>query len=153
MKWIVIFLGFNILFSCAEEDAHTSKDSKSKFLNNAKMVSSYGFYANYYHFINDSIGILEAGQAAFSTGIDPSNFPDENMYVYNDPDTFQYQIRKDTILFIQFIAKEHAESDRKRKYLYSKSDHAWISDHEFVYGKEYLKQGNKLKRIQEPPRL
>lgn len=133
-----------VLVACAE----VKKETKHA-LKQSVWTSSYATYANCYRFINDSIGTLEAGQVAWSMGGDPANLPkDEHLYCYNEPDTFRFTLKNDSVLQIRFTSPDHARSDRVREYHYSVIDSAWISTHEFVYGKEYLRRGSKLRRMQ-----
>lgn len=132
------------LVACAEV-----KKEMKQALKHTVWTSTYATYSNHYRFINDSIGTLEAGQVAWSMGGDPANLPkDQNLYCYNEPDTFRFTLKNDSVLQIQFTSPAHATSDRVREYHYSVTDSAWISTHEFVYGKEYLRRGSKLRRMQ-----
>jgi hypothetical protein len=145
MKIHCLVIGLLQLVAC------TGSTKKGMHLKHTTWFSAYATYANYYTFLNDSLGTLEAGQVAWSSPIDLKNMDvPGNWYLYNDRDTFRYELNADTVLHLHFLSKTHAKSDRERIYRYSSLDSAWISDHEFISSKEYLRKGAKLRYMEEP---
>lgn len=139
---IIIFLLSIVFWGCKAKE---SKREKAKTLKGTEWTSRFFNYCNYYCFTTDSTGFSEDGRVAnsFPIPIDTS-VPEygETEIVYNEPEKFKYNI-SDTVLTIVYINWKPHDKVYQRIFHYDSIENAWISEHEYVYGREWMYKGQK----------
>lgn len=100
-------------------------------------TSQFYHYCNFYQFETDSTGFSQDGQVAWSCPVDTVALGiSEDQILYSDPEKFKYEI-KDTVLTIAY------DGVHKKVFYYRANYKDWISEYEFVYGKECLRRGDR----------
>lgn len=118
-------------------------DTTRTSLKGSTWNSQYYHYAHFYQFDSDSSGHCESAQVNWSLPIKLDSAQlNPDAFEYEPPIEFRYYIR-DSILLIQYsnLNGEEAYID---KYYFRKKYKDWIAHHEYTYGREVLKPGNKI---------
>ncbi len=123
----------------------SSKDAEIPItLKGTNWVSHFYHYHNNYFFETDSTGFSEDGQMAWSCTIDTVALGisgDEILYA--NPEKFKYTIG-DSTLTIEYLNWRPQDSVYTRVFYFRSQNNDWLSDYEYVYGKECLRQGVRV---------
>lgn len=118
-------------------------------LKGTSWTSQFHHYCNFYRFETDSTGFIENGQVAWSCPVDTlALVVSGNDILYDDPKKFIYKI-SDSILIIENLVNESRDEANRNIFYYRPEENRWVSEHEYVYGKEYLESGEKKEKFRE----
>ena len=113
-------------------------------LKGTKWTSRFYYYCNYYYFETDSTGFSEDGQVAWSCPIDTLALGiSGDKILYSDQREFKYNL-SDTILTIKYVSMSPNETKKTRIFYFRFEHNEWISEYEYVYGKEILIKGERI---------
>ena len=141
---IVVFLTF---LSCGIKSPYSKVPQTLK---GTGWSSQFYHYCNFYHFDTDSTGYIESGQVAWSCPVDTLALGiSGDQILYQNPVKFRYQI-KDSVLVIEYYGTKSKEDELKDKFYYRPQRNDWISYHEYSYGRECLRMGEKIEFFFEP---
>lgn len=112
-------------------------------LKGTNWTSHFYHYHNNYFFDSDSTGFSEDGQMKWSLPIDTiASGNSGDSIIYDDPKKFKYNI-VDTILTIEYLTWKPNNIAENRVFVYRSKSADWISEYEYAYGKECLKQAER----------
>ena len=117
-------------------------------LKGSKWTSQFYFYCNYYYFETDSTGFSEDGQVAWSCPIDTLALGiSGNKILYCGQSRFKYYL-SDTMLTIEYLTLRSDNTINRRVFFYRPEYSDWISEYEYVYGKEVLRKRERIEQFE-----
>ncbi len=140
---IIILISLISLGLVNEVDNHSTVP---KTLKGTNWTSQFFHYCNNYYFDSDSTGFSEDGQVAWSYPVDTLELGiSSDDILYANPEKFKYDIT-DTILTIEYLTFD-SKSFYERVFYFRPKYSDWISEYEYVYGRECLREGEKKEKF------
>lgn len=114
---------------------------KTDVLVNTNWTSSFFYYVNNYHFTTYSTGYSEDGQLAGSMLMAPLlDCKSLDSVFYDNPLAFNYYVSANTLI-LNYLNKDVVNI---RKFIFDSKSECWVSVYEYVYGREWLTQNEKI---------
>ena len=126
-----------------EENEVQSNHKHFKMLIDTNWTSQFNNYCNYYHFNSDYTGFAEHGVKASLAFMDYLELGmSEGDIIYSNPEEFHFSIT-DTILVIEYLTLTSGGGEVVKDVFYYREESGWVSNHEYTYGREYIKPGER----------